>query len=229
MGGFQMKKSFVFPLLCGLLFHMNSLSCFLIVNTASSTLTSKLHQGMIPKIPKSVYSSLKDKTDEKEIDEITKKYGLEAGLYNIFTKKESGQNDQEGKKTINLNENTSTSGEKTVSKGKGTQAKELLAKYGGAYLATSISLAIVSFSLCYLLVDNGVDVASLLAKVGITPSDSSEKAGTAAIAYAAHKAASPIRFPPTVALTPVVANWMGKKVDEENKENMDQFIDEQEM
>lgn len=29
--------------------------------------------------------------------------------------------------------------------------------------------------------------------------------GTAALAYAVHKAASPIRFPPTVALTPVRA------------------------
>lgn len=35
--------------------------------------------------------------------------------------------------------------------------------------------------------------------------------GTAALAYAAHKAASPIRFPPTVALTPVVAQLLGKK------------------
>lgn len=38
--------------------------------------------------------------------------------------------------------------------------------------------------------------------------------GTAALAYAAHKAASPIRFPPTVALTPLVARWMGKEVKE---------------
>jgi hypothetical protein len=35
--------------------------------------------------------------------------------------------------------------------------------------------------------------------------------GTFAIAYAAHKALSPVRFPPTVALTPVVAKWLGKK------------------
>jgi hypothetical protein len=34
--------------------------------------------------------------------------------------------------------------------------------------------------------------------------------GTFAIAYAAHKALSPVRFPPTVALTPVVARWTGK-------------------
>lgn len=57
----------------------------------------------------------------------------------------------------------------------------------------------------------GVDVAALLARVGLTVSDTSEKVGTFAIAYAAHKALSPVRFPPTVALTPVVAKWLGKK------------------
>lgn len=41
--------------------------------------------------------------------------------------------------------------------------------------------------------------------------DTSEKVGTFAIAYAAHKALSPVRFPPTVALTPVVAKWLGKE------------------
>lgn len=35
--------------------------------------------------------------------------------------------------------------------------------------------------------------------------------GTFTLAYAAHKALSPIRFPPTVALTPVVAKYLGKK------------------
>lgn len=39
------------------------------------------------------------------------------------------------------------------------------------------------------------------------------KVGKLALAYAAHKAASPIRFPPTVALTPVVAGWIGKVKD----------------
>lgn len=61
----------------------------------------------------------------------------------------------------------------------------------------------------------GVDVAALLSKVGITTSSTNEKVGTAAIAYAAHKAASPIRFPPTVALTPVVAKLIGKEAAEE--------------
>lgn len=85
-------------------------------------------------------------------------------------------------------------------------------RYGIAYLATSITLAIISYALCYALVANGIDVASLLAKVGINASGAAAtNAGTAAIAYAVHKAASPIRFPPTVALTPIVANWLGTK------------------
>ena len=63
------------------------------------------------------------------------------------------------------------------------------------------------------LVPTGVDVSSLLSKVGINVNATSEKVGTAAIAYAAHKALSPVRFPPTVALTPVVARFLGKGQD----------------
>lgn len=121
-----------------------------------------------------------------DADEVTKKYGLEAGLFSIF---KSGGNKE----------------------GKTVQAKDLLAKYGSAYLITSISLSAVSFGLCYVLVTAGVDVPALLARVGITASTQTETAGTVALAYAAHKAASPIRFPPTVALTPFVANAIGKK------------------
>ena len=94
---------------------------------------------------------------------------------------------------------------------------------------TSISLAIVSFSICYALIDQGVDAAALLAKVNIDATSATEKGTTVAIAYAIHKAASPIRrsprararrpygasmrrpragFPPTVALTPVVAKFL---------------------
>lgn len=53
-------------------------------------------------------------------------------------------------------------------KSKGDEAKELLAKYGGAYLATSIALSIISFSLCYALISVGVDVQALLQKVQAT-------------------------------------------------------------
>ncbi|KAM6595681.1 hypothetical protein CsatA_006205 [Cannabis sativa] len=144
--------------------------------------------------------ALKQKTDEEvSAEEITKKLGLEAGLWKIFSSKD--EEDTEG-------------GEKKKSKGE--QAKELLTKYGGAYLATSITLSLISFSLCYVLINAGVDVQALLQKVGISANETGEKVGTFALAYAAHKAASPIRFPPTVALTPIVASWIGKKVDKED-------------
>ncbi|KAI4386137.1 hypothetical protein MLD38_004097 [Melastoma candidum] len=141
-------------------------------------------------------SSVPPSPPSSSADEITKKYGLEAGLWKIFSSK-----DEVGKE-----------GEKK--KSKADEAKELLAKYGGAYLATSITLSLISFSLCYVLINAGVDVQALLQMVGIAVDKTGEKVGTFALAYAAHKAASPIRFPPTVALTPIVAGWIGKKVDE---------------
>ncbi|KAG1369734.1 hypothetical protein COCNU_15G001000 [Cocos nucifera] len=131
-------------------------------------------------------------------EEITKKYGLEFGLWKIFTSKDGGR---EGK---------GTEGE-GKEKSRADQAKELLAKYGGAYLATSVTLSLISFTLFYLLVSAGIDVQALLNKVGIATDETGGKVGTFALAYAAHKAASPIRFPPTVALTPIVASWIGKK------------------
>lgn len=135
-------------------------------------------------------SSLFVLTEEKpNVEETTKKYGLEIGLAQAAKEKD------------------------------GESAKSLLKKYGIAYLATSIPLAIVSFAICYVLVDNGVDVGALLAKVGIQTSDAADKAGTFAIAYAAHKAASPIRFPPTVLLTPVVAKLIGKEPEPEAEDS----------
>ena len=124
------------------------------------------------------------------------KYGLEAGLFKVLT----GPQDSNGE------------GTPTVSRT--DQAKALLAQYGSAYLVTSISFAAVSFAICYAAVSSGVDMGALLAKVGLQVNDTSETVGTFAVAYAAHKALSPFRFPPTVALTPVVAKWFkgfGKK------------------
>ncbi|KAJ4903104.1 hypothetical protein Rs2_17055 [Raphanus sativus] len=151
--------------------------------------------------------AVREKAEEKNTspsspEEVTKKYGLEVGLWKILTSKDE---ESDGEK-------------KNKKKSKTDEAKELLAKYGGAYLATSITLSLISFSLCYALVTSGVDVQALLLKVGISTNETGEKVGAFALAYAAHKAASPIRFPPTVALTPIVANWIGKKVDKEKDE-----------
>ena len=52
-----------------------------------------------------------------------------------------------------IHELTHVTGDANRSKTKdGPDAKELLKKYGSAYLITSISLALVSFSICYVRV-----------------------------------------------------------------------------
>ncbi|ESW04473.1 hypothetical protein PHAVU_011G097600 [Phaseolus vulgaris] len=148
--------------------------------------------------------ALREKTEEIENpsqasspEEVAQKYGLEAGLWKIFTSKEEGKDNSDQQNS------------------KADQAKDLLTKYGGAYLATSITLSLISFALCYALISAGVDVQAVLQKIGISADENGEKVGTFALAYAAHKAASPIRFPPTVALTPIVAGWIGKKVEKD--------------
>lgn len=137
-------------------------------------------------------SNSPSKKVDDEVEATTEKYGLEAGLFKSMQQKEGSME----------------------------SAKGLLKKYGIAYLATSIPLAIVSFAIFYTLVDQGVDVAALLAKVGIdNVSETTSTAGTAALAYAFHKAASPIRFPPTVILTPIVAKMIGKEPNDESDDN----------
>ena len=136
---------------------------------------------------------------EDEVDAVTKKWGLEAGLWKAFRSKP-------------------TEGETEGESSSMDTAKKLLKRYGSAYLITSISLSLVSITICYVLVSAGVDVASILDAIGLGAYTNGEKVGTFAIAYAAHKALSPVRFPPTVALTPVVAGWMGKDVKPEDED-----------
>ncbi|CAI7851697.1 unnamed protein product [Closterium sp. NIES-53] len=149
-------------------------------SSSNTTSTSSVNSQTASSPPASSAASPAD-----EAEEVTRKWGLEAGLW------KAGSNAE--------------------------VAKDLLTRYGGAYLGTSIALSLVSFSLCYLLVDQGVDVAGLLDSLGLHVDSTGEAVGTFAIAYAAHKALSPVRFPPTVALTPVVAGWLGKNKEKEGE------------
>ncbi|GKU93764.1 hypothetical protein SLEP1_g7332 [Rubroshorea leprosula] len=195
-----MAATLIFPSLASTPFlniKNSRLCCFASSHTSpkSKLRTSKIRA--LKEETEQVTNPSSSSSSSSSAEEITKKYGLEAGLWKIFRSKEEGKEEGEKKKS------------------KGDQAKELLAKYGGAYLATSITLSLISFALCYALISAGVDVQALLQKVGISANETEEKVGTFALAYAAHKAASPIRFPPTVALTPIVASWIGKKVEKE--------------
>jgi len=161
----------------------------------SSTLRPRFstnEAAFFPKVPCStcfIDRKCNAKKGEEDLDEIAKKQGLEVAMFKSVTSKDSST----------------------------LKPADLLKKYGVAYLATSISLAIVSFSICYVLVSQGIDVTSLLKKIGIDAGDTAANAGTIGIAYAVHKAASPIRFPPTVALTPIVAGWIGKEIKEDDQ------------
>lgn len=101
-------------------------------------------------------------------------------------------------------------------------AQDLAKLYGGSYLGTSIGLSIISYAVLYALVYVGVDVRGITNAFGnwlaTTPlgrpsalDNVSDAAGAAAIAYVAHKVASPLRFPLTIAATPFVARIFSKK------------------
>jgi hypothetical protein len=120
----------------------------------------------------------------KDKNEIRQKFSLKAAKYSTETTNQTEEN---------------------------VKPQYLFKQYGAAYLITSITLAIISYAVCYLSIAKGVDVVTLLSRIGIKSSSvAATNTGTAAIAYAVHKAASPIRFPPTVVLTPVVAGWFGQ-------------------
>nr|KJB35420.1 hypothetical protein B456_006G114200 [Gossypium raimondii] len=130
-----------------------SSTSFLTAHTYSKLSSALTSTSIKPKFRSYQIKAIKEKAEEiqtppsssssSSVDEVTKKYGLEVGLWKIFSSKEEGEQ----------------------KKSKGDQAKELLAKYGGAYLATSITLSLISFSLCYALISAGVDVQALLQKV----------------------------------------------------------------
>lgn len=106
--------------------------------------------------------------------------------------------------------------------GKDPTRKQLAQLYGGSYLATSAGLSAISFASFFALVYVGVDVRSLMHGLAdllaMTPlgrptgiDNISDAASAAAIAYFAHKATSPLRFPITIAATPFVARLFSKK------------------
>ena len=94
---------------------------------------------------------------------------------------------------------------------------ELLKQYGGAYILTSLTMSAVSFALFYLLASRGLDVRAMLRLCGIRLGDRAGAFSTLGVAYFAHKAASPLRFVPTVALTPKVARSMHSLFGKEEK------------
>ncbi|KAA8494277.1 hypothetical protein FVE85_4252 [Porphyridium purpureum] len=105
---------------------------------------------------------------------------------------------------------------------KAEQAKQLAMTYGPAFFLTSAGSSVISISAWYLIVRSGVDVAATMEAIGdylgTTPIGRpavfdriSPEMSAFALAYIAHKASSPLRFPLVVAALPFVAKLIGKK------------------
>lgn len=94
------------------------------------------------------------------------------------------------------------------------RAKTFAIEYGRVGVCTHIVLSLVSFSAIYVGVSAGIDVTSLLNIVGLSVSTSestANSAGSAMIAYAIYKLLSPVRWPLTFAVTPVVMRALRKR------------------
>ena len=81
----------------------------------------------------------------------------------------------------------------------------LAQKYGRVAVGVHLCTSAVWYGAIYMGVKNGVDVNGLLASVGLpTPSESFVPVGDMAFAYAGYKCLTPVRWPVTIALTPII-------------------------
>lgn len=94
------------------------------------------------------------------------------------------------------------------------RAKTFALEYGRVGVATHVMLSAMSFSTIYIVVSSGVDVTALLNAVGFSPSTSetaTNSAGSFLIAYTIYKVLSPVRWPITFAVTPVVLRALRRR------------------
>ncbi|TYZ54826.1 hypothetical protein PybrP1_007922, partial [[Pythium] brassicae (nom. inval.)] len=94
------------------------------------------------------------------------------------------------------------------------RAKTFALEYGRVGVCTHIVLSLVSFSTIYVGVSAGLDVSGLLDTVGLSVSASestTHSAGSFVVAYAIYKLLSPVRWPLTFAVTPVVMRALRRR------------------
>ena len=81
----------------------------------------------------------------------------------------------------------------------------LVAKYGRVAVGVHLCTSAMWYGAIYSGVKNGLDVNAILGSVGLpTPSEKFVHVGDMAFAYAGYKCLTPVRWPVTIALTPIV-------------------------
>eukprot|EP01117_Protostelium_nocturnum_P009419 TRINITY_DN3360_c0_g1_i1.p2 TRINITY_DN3360_c0_g1~~TRINITY_DN3360_c0_g1_i1.p2 ORF type:complete len:113 (-),score=25.40 TRINITY_DN3360_c0_g1_i1:135-473(-) len=99
--------------------------------------------------------------------------------------------------------------------------KDLIVKYGKIAFIVHISISTLTFLAFFALLNAGVDLPSLLAKVGykLEVSNNHSLAATAIAAFVAQKLTSPPRILLTISITPFIAKWFGYRDNQDNAQN----------
>jgi len=87
--------------------------------------------------------------------------------------------------------------------------KQAVKDYGSTVIIFHITISLMSLGISYLVISSGVDVASILQKVGVN-SDGvlATEAGTFVVAYAVHKVFAPVRISITLGATPFIVRYL---------------------
>uniref|UniRef100_A0A182XFT5 RTR1-type domain-containing protein n=1 Tax=Anopheles quadriannulatus TaxID=34691 RepID=A0A182XFT5_ANOQN len=121
--------------------------------------------------------------------------------------KTEGEQNSEGKGVANE--------EQVVPVSRKDRLKKAIKEYGSTVLVFHVSISLASLGTCYLLVSSGIDMVSLLERMGWGDSALASKAGAGAgtfvIAYAIHKVFAPVRISITLGATPLIVRYLRRK------------------
>nr|XP_049464154.1 uncharacterized protein LOC120959911 [Anopheles coluzzii] len=119
----------------------------------------------------------------------------------------AGEQNSEGKGVANE--------EQVVPVSRKDRLKKAIKEYGSTVLVFHVSISLASLGTCYLLVSSGIDMVSLLERMGWGDSALASKAGAGAgtfvIAYAIHKVFAPVRISITLGATPLIVRYLRRK------------------
>ena len=104
-----------------------------------------------------------------------------------------------------------------------SSSSALFRKYGKVAVGVHLCTSAMYFGALYAGVKQGVDIESILSHAGLSLDslpggpDSKKQIGDIAVSYAAYKVLTPVRWPTTIALTPLVARRLGNRKSESEK------------
>ncbi|XP_050079045.1 uncharacterized protein LOC126565878 [Anopheles maculipalpis] len=133
-----------------------------------------------------------------------------SALYNKSSQANTGTAAEESNSKGN-----SVSGAEQVPVSRKDRLKKAIKEYGSTVLVFHVSISLASLGTCYLLVSSGIDMVSLLERMGWGDSALASKAGAGAgtfvIAYAIHKVFAPVRISITLGATPLIVRYLRRK------------------